>query len=114
MNSLQPPKNEIGNRGIPVSRMGFGTAPIGSTKGLPKDKAIATIHYALEQGITLFDTAPLYGSGYAEEVLGRALSGVPRSQFVLSTKVGRVLDEKTGKLSFDYTRDGVMRSLEGS
>jgi len=114
MNSLQPPKNEIGNRGITVSRMGFGTAPIGSTKGLPKDQAIAAIHYALEQGITLFDTAPLYGAGYAEKVLGEALQGVPRSQYVLSTKIGRDLDESTGALPFDYSRDAILRTLEGS
>jgi D-threo-aldose 1-dehydrogenase len=114
MNSLQPPKNELGNRGITVTRMGFGSAPIGNSKNVSAEQAIATIHYALEQGITLFDTAPLYGAGRAEELLGRALDGVPRSQFVLSTKVGRVLDENTRTLTFDYSRDGIMRSLEGS
>jgi D-threo-aldose 1-dehydrogenase len=114
MTNLQPPKNELGNRGITVSRIGFGTAPIGNVGAVTDQQAIATIHYALENGINLFDTAPLYGAGHAERLLGEALSGVPRSEFVLSTKVGRVLDESTGKLSFDYSRDGVMRSLEGS
>src|SRR5690606_36044375 len=114
MNSLQPPQNELGNRGITVTRMGFGSAPIGNAQTVSADQAIATIHYALEQGITLYDTAPLYGAGRSEELLGDALSGVPRGEFVLSTKVGRVLDEGTRTLTFDYSRDGVLRSLEGS
>jgi D-threo-aldose 1-dehydrogenase len=114
MTSLQPPINELGNRGIMVSRMGFGSAPIGNSKNVSDAQAIETVHYALEQGITLFDTAPLYGAGRAEELLGRALDGVPRSEFVLSTKIGRVLDESTRTLTFDYSRDGVMRSLESS
>lgn len=114
MNSLHPPKNELGTRGVTISRMGFGSAPIGNSKGVSDAQAIATVQYALEQGITLFDTAPLYGAGRAEELLGRALEGVPRDQFVLSTKVGRVLDEETRTLRFDYSRDGVMRSLESS
>ncbi len=95
MNSLQPPRNELGTRGITVSRMGFGSAPIGNSANVSVEQAISTIHYALEQGINLFDTAPLYGAGRAEEIIGMALDGVPRSQFVLSTKVGRVLDMET-------------------
>ncbi len=114
MNSLQPPTNELGTRGITVSRMGFGSAPIGNSSTVSVEQAVATIHSALEHGINLFDTAPLYGAGRAEELLGMALDGVPRSQFVLSTKVGRVLDEKTRTLSFDYSREGVLRSLESS
>lgn len=114
MISLQPPLNELGNRGITVSRMGFGSAPISNAEKVTTEQAVATVHAALEHGITLFDTAPLYGAGRAEELLGLALDGVPRSEFVVSTKVGRLLDEKTRKLSFDYSRDGVLRSLEGS
>ena len=115
METLQPlPTNELGTRGITVSRMGFGSAPIGNSQNVSVEQAVATIHYALEHGITLFDTAPLYGAGRAEEILGVALSGVPRSEFVLSTKVGRILDESTRTLTFDYSRDGVMRSLESS
>jgi D-threo-aldose 1-dehydrogenase len=114
MNTLQLPTNELGNRGITVSRMGFGSAPIGNSAHVSAAQAIATVHYALEQGITLFDTAPLYGAGRAEELLGMALEGVPRSQFVLSTKVGRILDESSRTLTFDYSRDGVLRSLESS
>jgi D-threo-aldose 1-dehydrogenase len=115
METLQPlPTNELGTRGITVSRMGFGSAPIGNSQHVSVEQAVATIHYALENGITLFDTAPLYGAGRAEEILGVALSGVPRSEFVLSTKVGRILDETNRTLTFDYSRDGVMRSLESS
>jgi D-threo-aldose 1-dehydrogenase len=114
MNRLEPPKNEVGNRGIIVSRMGFGSAPASNSQRVSTEQAIEAIHFALEQGISLFDTAPLYGAGRAEELLGAALDGVPRSEFVLSTKVGRLLNEETRELPFDYSRDGVLRSLEGS
>ena len=114
MSSLQPPLHELGTRGITVSGMGFGSAPISNAQLVSTEQAVATVQYALEQGITLFDTAPLYGAGRAEELLGIALAGVPRTEFVISTKIGRVLDENTRTLRFDYSRDGVLRSLEGS
>jgi D-threo-aldose 1-dehydrogenase len=105
----------LGKSGIEVSNLGFGSAPIGGLySDIDQSRAIETIQYGLEQGITLFDTAPLYGQGRSEELLGHALAGVPRDSFVLSTKVGRVLDMDSRTLSFDYSRDGVMRSLEGS
>ena len=97
-----------------LSAMGFGSAPIGNAERVSAEQAVATVHYALENGITLFDTAPLYGAGCSEERLGLALDGVPRSEFVISTKVGRLLDDNSRKLTFDYSRDGVLRSLEGS
>lgn len=105
----------LGKSGVQVSNYGFGSAPIGGLyEEIDQARSINTIQYALEQGITLFDTAPLYGAGRSEELLGEALAGVPRDQFVLSTKVGRVLDMDSRTLQFDYSRDGVMRSLEGS
>lgn len=105
----------LGKSNIQVSNFGFGSAPIGGLYGeINQARAIETIQYGLEQGITLFDTAPLYGQGRSEELLGEALAGVARDRFVLSTKVGRVLDMDTRTLRFDYSRDGVLRSLEGS
>lgn len=105
----------LGKSDIQVSDFGFGSAPIGGLyEEIHQPRAIETIHYALEQGITLIDTAPHYGNGVSEELLGEALSGVPRDSFVLSTKVGRVVDAKERTQYFDYSRDGVMRSLEGS
>lgn len=116
MNNSQLPLTELGNRGIMVTRMGFGSAPIGNSAHVSEAQAIATIHYALEQGINLFDTAPLYGAGRAEKLLGMALEGVPRSQFVLSTKVGRLVEGRSPgqELPFNYSREGVLRSIDES
>ena len=81
----------------------------------------------LELGLNYIDTAPLYGHGVSEMRLGRVLKDVPRDSFVLSTKVGRVLNPVDSppvsphfpslpKLEavFDYSRDGILRSLEES
>jgi D-threo-aldose 1-dehydrogenase len=82
------------------------------------------VHAALEAGVTLFDTAPLYGHGLSELRLGRALAGVRRDTYTLQTKVGRVLvpGEEASIFAgtppvhpvFDYSRDGVRRSLDES
>jgi D-threo-aldose 1-dehydrogenase len=106
---------QLGKSGIEAPVMGFGSAPVaGLYQPLDDEAALETIRYALDQGIYLFDTAPLYGAGRAEALVGRALEGVPRARFLISTKVGRLLDEKQGSVTFDFSRDGVLRSLEGS
>ena len=82
---------------------------------------------AWSAGIRYFDTAPLYGHGLSEQRLGRALKGRPRSEFVLSTKVGRVLrpagddpvpsvfvDAGALEPVFDFSRDGILRALDAS
>ncbi|HXF62520.1 MAG TPA: aldo/keto reductase [Caldilineaceae bacterium] len=105
----------LGKSGITVPIMGFGSAPVaGLYRPLDDDAAIETIRFALAQGIFLFDTAPLYGAGRAEALIGRAMEGVPRDHYLISTKVGRLLDPAHGSLTFDFSRDGVLRSLEGS
>jgi D-threo-aldose 1-dehydrogenase len=88
--------------------------------------ASATVRRALELGIRLFDTAPLYGLGASERRLGTVLSGQPRERFVVSTKVGRLLRPSQGRVDeffkdaphlepyFDFSRDAVLRSLEES
>ncbi len=119
---------EIGSTGVHVSRLGFGSAPIGNLfNNVPEGDAFAAIRHALELGLNYLDTAPLYGHGNSEVRLGGVLPGVPRDSFVLSTKVGRVLDpvdtepvdavfQGLPKLVpvFDYSRDGILRSLEDS
>jgi D-threo-aldose 1-dehydrogenase len=89
------------------------------------EAARATIDSAWELGVRLFDTAPLYGSGLSEQRVGEALSGRPRGEFVLSTKVGRLLAEG-GRPDpmfegapavapvFDFSYDAALRSLEAS
>ncbi len=118
----------IGNTGLRVTRLGIGGAPIGSLfRTVSDDDAIAAVRRGLELGLNYVDTAPLYGHGISEIRLGRALHGLPRDSFVLSTKVGRVLklvdtppvDPHFQSLPnlqpvFDYSRDGILRSLEDS
>ncbi|HYR16202.1 MAG TPA: aldo/keto reductase, partial [Mycobacterium sp.] len=75
--------------------LGFGTAPLGNMfRDIPDDEAEATVDAAWEQGTRFFDTAPMYGAGLSEIRLGKYLAQHDRDDYVLSTKVGRlVLDE---------------------
>lgn len=105
----------LGKNPLQVTSFGLGTAPLANLYGTVSEAdAIATVQTAYQNGITLFDSAPLYGRGASEERVGKALRGVPRANFVISTKVGRVLNEDRSGFDFDYSRDGVLRSLEGS
>ena len=116
-------------RPLAFSRLGFGGAPLGNMhRALTEDEAEATVGAAWDAGLRHYDTAPLYGHGLSETRIGRALAGETRDGFVLSTKVGRVLEpcaageEGAGiykatpslRVRFDYTRDGVLRSFEAS
>ncbi|NEE61223.1 aldo/keto reductase, partial [Streptomyces sp. SID8455] len=116
-------------------RLGFGTAPLGNMfRAIPDEEAAATVAAAWDQGIRYFDTAPFYGAGLSEIRLGDVLAQHPRDDYVLSTKVGRVvldetedpaardLGEKGGlfehgrpnKMVNDYTADATLRSIEDS
>lgn len=112
-----------------VPRIGLGTAALGGLFAAVDDKTAArTIDRAWERGIRFFDTAPLYGHGLSERRVGRALAGRPRDEFVLSTKVGRVLRDgapadpgqsfwkgaPAANAVFDFSFDGVLQSLEES
>ncbi len=118
----------LGARGPAVTGLGFGCAPIGNLfSGVSDADANATVDAAWDAGIRYFDTAPLYGHGVSETRLGRALKARSRSDYVLSTKVGRVLrpagttrpatvfaDVGDLEPEFDFSRDGIRRSLEES
>ena len=83
---------EIGGTGLRVTQLGMGGAPFGGTAvDVTEGTALETVDRALRLGVGLFDTAPFYGVGKSEVFFGKALSGVDRSSFVLSTKIGRVL-----------------------
>jgi len=75
--------------------LGFGGAPLGNMfRAIPEDEALATVQGAWNAGVRYFDTAPFYGSGLSELRMGEALKQYDRDQYVLSSKVGRlVLDE---------------------
>ncbi|WP_460716930.1 aldo/keto reductase [Microbispora hainanensis] len=112
-----------------LGRYGLGTAPLGGLfTPVSEQQAEHTLAAAWQAGIRYFDTAPHYGSGLAEQRLGRFLRGLPAqdaAQAVVSTKIGRVLvpgrgEEEgfPGRTGFvrvrDYSRDGVLRSLDDS
>jgi len=118
----------LGRRGPAVTALGLGCAPIGNLfSGVSDEDARATVDAAWDAGIRYFDTAPLYGHGVSERRVGRALRGRPRGEYVLSTKVGRVLrpagPARTATIftdvgdlepEFDFSHDGIMRSFEAS
>ena len=89
------PRPAIGSMPL-VPDIALGTGPIGGwPEPITEHDALATIERAWELGIRHFDTAPLYGYGQAETWLGRALAGLPRAEFTVSTKVGRLLRPPT-------------------
>jgi D-threo-aldose 1-dehydrogenase len=120
---------------LPTTPLGFGAAPLGNMfRNIPEEEAAATVDAAWAQGTRYFDTAPFYGAGLSEIRLGRILAKYPRGEYVLSTKVGRLildetedpaardLGEKGGLFEFgrpnkivnDYTADATLRSVEDS
>lgn len=122
-------RRTLGHCGLAVSVPGFGGAPLGDLYArLDDDSAVDAVRHAADLGVTLFDTAPLYGRGLSEHRVGRALRPRPRDSFVLSTKVGRLYapaprgvrnaEGYAGGLPFegrfDYSRDGALRSIEHS
>lgn len=117
------------------SELGFGAAPLGNMfRNIPQDEALATVDAAWNDGIRYFDNAPFYGAGLAELRMGQALAGRPRDEYVISTKVGRIilaemedvsardLGEKGDVFKFglpnkivpDYSADATLRSIEDS
>ena len=102
--------SKIGKTDVVVTKIGMGGAPLG---GLDSRTAQDTLEYAFAQGIRYFDTAPLYGSGLSEIHTGGFLSTLPRNDFVLSSKVGRLIIPGQD-IPFNYTKEGILRSIDES
>jgi aryl-alcohol dehydrogenase-like predicted oxidoreductase len=104
---------EIPATGLKVSRVALGTWAMGGWMwgGTDTRESIATIHAALAQGINLIDTAPAYGFGVSEEIVGAALDGV-RTQAVIATKTG--LEWRDGKIYRNATRARIMQEIDES
>jgi aryl-alcohol dehydrogenase-like predicted oxidoreductase len=102
------PRRRLGRSELIVPALSLGGAQLGSAE-IGDDEAIETVQVALAQGIDYFDTSPMYGGGESERRYGRALEGVPRDSFTLSTKTGSH-PERWG----DYTWDGTMWTVENS
>jgi D-threo-aldose 1-dehydrogenase len=120
----------LGKSGVSVTQLGFGGAGLGELfVRVTETDAAHTLQAAWDQGIRYYDTAPFYGRGLSEIRTGRFLDNKPRSEFVLSTKVGRWFFPPANPDSFetgfwvgglhfdhvhDYSYDGIMRSYEQS
>ncbi|HYH28876.1 MAG TPA: aldo/keto reductase, partial [Pseudonocardia sp.] len=127
---------EVGRTGVEVTQLGFGGGALKFPRpAYSDDDAAAALEAAWVGGVRYYDTAPFYGRGISEQRLGRFLGGrcsmgEGDERFVLSTKVGRLIrparavqrpaartgigDLATWEVHYDYTRDGVLRSIEDS
>ena len=106
-------KRQIGSTNVYVTELGMGGAPLGKVS---QHDANVTLRESFSQGIRYFDTAPLYGAGTSEKFFGQFLCTLTREDFILSTKVGRLI-RQTGdeiQITFDYKRDDILRSIEES
>jgi D-threo-aldose 1-dehydrogenase len=124
------PARQLGSSAVRVSELTFGGAVLGNMyTAISEEQAAATITAAWDGGIRAFDTAPHYGLGLSERRLGAVLAQYPRDEYVISTKVGRLLEPAsephgTDSEGFavparfrrirDYSADGVRRSIEAS
>lgn len=117
--------------GLPLTELGLGAAQLGNLYRVTTDsEASATIDAAWHSGIRYFDTAPHYGVGLSERRLGEGLRGHPREEYIISTKVGRLLVPSPATAGdrdahgfdvpadpqrvWDFSRDGILRSVEDS
>jgi D-threo-aldose 1-dehydrogenase len=124
-------RRKIGKTALEVTELGLGGAPMGGFRAAISDaEAMALTDAAYAGGVRYFDTSPYYGYGRSELRMGAALREKPRDTYLLSTKIGRVMHAmKPGETPpadfranglpgfapvFDYTYDGIMRSLEQS
>jgi len=116
-------------RALEFTTLGFGSGPLGNfLRAFDERDCDATLTAAWDSGLRYFDTAPFYGLGLSETRVGRVLRQHPRDQYLLSSKVGRLLEPcKEGEQNvdmfvdtppvravYDYSYDGVMRSFEES
>ncbi len=115
---------------VDVTKFGFGAAGIGNLYTEVSDAdAEAALQAAWDAGVRYFDTAPHYGLGLSERRLGKFLAGLPRDEYVVSTKVGRILEPCDGtgldldngfavprkyRRVWDFSADGIRRSVESS
>ncbi|MFI6350130.1 aldo/keto reductase [Streptomyces sp. NPDC050560] len=124
-------RTHVTPRGQRLTRLGLGAAQLGNLARATTDEdAAGAVAAAWASGVRYFDTAPHYGLGLSERRLGAALADRPRAEYTVSTKVGRLLvpSPRTAdrqddggfavpaahRRQWDFSRDGILRSLEGS
>jgi len=111
-------KRPLGKDGPPITTVGFGAWALGGPWKFgwgPQDDrdSIAAIRKSLELGISWIDTAPVYGLGRSEEVVGMAIRGLRREEVFLATKCGRVWD-RAGNPGYDLRPESIRREIEDS
>jgi D-threo-aldose 1-dehydrogenase len=121
-------KRPLGRTTVEVTTLGLGCATLGGSRvPVTREEALAVVRAAWASGVRYVDAAPYYGFGQAERCVGDALREVPRDEWVLSTKVGRLLRPHASSTAteprqsrmpfdavFDYSYDAIMRSFEDS
>lgn len=101
---------ELGKTGLRISALGFGASSLGGVfHSLEEKQGIKAVHTAVDGGINFIDVSPYYGHLKAENVLGKALREIPRSKYILSTKVGRY--GKDGVNTWDYSAERAKSSV---
>jgi aryl-alcohol dehydrogenase-like predicted oxidoreductase len=104
--------NKLGNTDLFLSELSYGASPLGSVFGeIDESVGIETVHKALDWGINYIDCSPYYGLTKAETVLGKALKGVARDKYILSSKAGRY---GAGEDDFDMSEKRIRSSLDES
>ena len=104
--------NKLGNTDLELSQLGYGASPLGNVFGeVDQSVGIRTVHSALDWGINYIDCSPYYGLTKAETVLGKALKGIARDRYILSSKAGRYGPQQA---DFDMSPKRIRASLEES
>ncbi|MBC9717485.1 aldo/keto reductase [Streptomyces sp. TRM66268-LWL] len=126
---MTPHGNRLGSTQVHVGELGFGGGPLGGLFApLDDETAQGALDAAWDAGIRYYDTSPHYGIGHSERRIGNLLADKPRNEYTLSTKVGRLLvpQDDEGRLDgafhvpathrrvWDFSRDGILRSVEDS
>jgi aryl-alcohol dehydrogenase-like predicted oxidoreductase len=106
----------LGRTGIEVSRLSFGASSLGSVfRPIDEEEGIRAVRAALDAGINYFDVAPAYGGTVAESILGKALRGIARDRYHLSTKSGKYFSpQAVGGETLDFSRTRIRSELERS
>jgi D-threo-aldose 1-dehydrogenase len=119
----------LGQNGLVVSQLGFGSAPLGGLfRSTSQSDATTALQAAWDAGLRYFDTAPQYGHGLAETRIGAFLAHKNRNEFVLSSKIGKLLkarsdgsaptsafvDALPNDIEYDYSYDATLRSFDQS
>ena len=109
-------RNLLGKTGLHVSALSFGASALGGVFGqVDEAEGIRAVHAALDLGINYFDVSPAYGATRSETVLGKALKGIARDRYYLSTKVGKYTQPGGyGDDILDYSRARIRASLDES